>query len=88
MREMKKLSQNFLSSEVDGELILVHGDTGGFFALKDVGLNIWRKLDGEADLDAISDQIYDEYDVTRDECRTSVAVFADQLVSAGFAEYR
>lgn len=88
MRKLIKLSRNFLSSEVDGELILVHGETGGFFALKDVGFNIWRKLDDEADLDVISGQICDEYDVEDGVCSQSVAEFADQLVATGFAEYR
>lgn len=87
MRQLRKIPESFLASQVDDELILVHGDTGGFFALKDVGLDIWRRLDEEVDLDAISDQICREYDVTGDDCRQSVAHFASQLVDAGFAQY-
>lgn len=88
MGKLIKNPHNFLSSEVEGELILVHGDTGGFYALKDVGLNIWRKLDEEDDLERVLDQICGEYDVAEAECRRSVMMFADQLVAAGFAEYR
>lgn len=87
LRNIKKCPDAFLSSDVDGELIIVHGQTGGFFALKQVGYDIWRALDGEPDLAAICDRLCDEYAVSSDECRSSVARFAQQLVDAGFAEY-
>lgn len=87
VRNIRKLPDAFLSSDVDGELIIVHGQTGGFFALKQVGYDIWRALDDEPDLAAICGRLAGEYAVSPDECRSSVAVFAQQLVDAGFAEY-
>ena len=72
---------------LDGELILVHPDNGKFFALKDVGLHIWSLLDSETKIGTISSDLTDEYDVTPHESMRAVHAFADQLVSAGFAEY-
>ena len=65
----------------------MHGQTGGFFALKQVGYDIWRALDEEPDLGNICERLTREYAVSPDECRSSVALFAQQLVDAGFAEY-
>ena len=87
MQPIKKLSDKYLASEVDGELILVHGDTGAFFAVKDVGLEIWRKLDQTSDLDAICEGLLREYEVSEGQCRKSVDRFAQELVDAGFAEF-
>jgi hypothetical protein len=87
LRKLKKRPESFLSSDVDGELIIVHGKTGAFFALKDVGYEIWRKLDEDPDLAKICEHLEADYDVAPQECRQSVAAFADELVDAGFAEY-
>lgn len=87
MRNIIKIPGSFLSSDVDGELIVVHGQTGGFFALKDVAYAIWRALDDEPDLGVICDTITGDYDVSAEECRSSAEAFAQQLVDAGFAEY-
>ena len=44
VRKIQKCPDAFLCSDVDGELIIVHGQTGGFFSLKQVGYQIWRAL--------------------------------------------
>ena len=72
---------------MDGELVMIHGDTGQFFALKDVGLRIWNALDDEADLNAITAILQREYAVDPDTCHKSVEDFANQLVEVGFAEF-
>lgn len=87
MQRLIKQPDNFLASEVDGELILVHGDTGAFFALKDVGLSIWRKLDENPALDAVCECLRSEYDVSPEQCQKSVDRFARELVEAGFAKF-
>lgn len=87
VHNIRKRPDVFLSSDVDGELIIVHGQTGGFFALKQVGYQIWRALDDESDLARICEQLCEEYSVSPEECSSSVALFAQQLVDAGFAEY-
>lgn len=87
VRNIRKCPDAFLSSDVDGELIIVHGQTGGFFALKQVGYQIWRALDHESDLARICERLCEEYSVAPEECSSSVALFAQQLVDAGFAEY-
>ena len=87
MQRLIKLPDKFLASEVDGELILVHGDTGAFFALKDMGLTIWRKLDDDAALDSVCADLQMEYEVSETQCQQSVERFANELVEAGFAKF-
>lgn len=87
MQRLVKLPDKFLASEVDGELILVHGDTGAFFALKDVGLAIWKKLDEHSELDSVCADLCREFDVSESHCEQSVARFASELVEAGLAEF-
>lgn len=87
MQKLRKLPEKFLASEVDGELILVHGETGAFFALKDTGLEIWKSFESEMELGLICDHLVGVYDISHEACQASVHSFADQLVDAGFAAY-
>lgn len=84
-RTLRKVESAFCATEVDGELVMIHVDTGKFFSLKGVGLDIWQALDRKTDLDAICTELQHEYGISPDECRSSVGIFADQLVAAGFA---
>lgn len=85
---LRKLPQAFNATLMDGELVMIHADTGRFFALKDVGLDIWNLLDDESDLERIRDELVSRYAIDAQTCQSSVSAFADQLVAAGFAEYR
>lgn len=76
--------QSFLSTDVDGELILVQAETGAFFSLKDTGLAVWNALDGAGDMVSLRDEILAEYDVSPEECEHDIAQFIRQLVDAGF----
>ena len=84
---IRKRPENYLATEVDGELILVHADSGAFFSLTGTGLAIWQALDHSNDPEAIVQTMLDSYDVDHDQCQKSVAEFADHLVTAGFAEF-
>lgn len=72
---------------VDDELIMIHAETGKFFALKDSGLQIWNLLDSESDLDVIGSELEQRFEVDGDACHAEVRQFAEQLVEAGFARY-
>ena len=72
---------------VDDELVMIHAETGTFFALKDTGLAVWNLLDAESDLDAICQSLEARFEVEPDVCQAQVRAFAGQLVEAGFARF-
>lgn len=84
---LHKLTAKFLATQIDGELILVHADSGEFFSIKDTGLAIWQALDDHPELGVVSERLQSQFDVDQEKCRASVEDFAAQLVEAGFAEY-
>ncbi|RGP41515.1 hypothetical protein BPTFM16_01821 [Altererythrobacter insulae] len=86
-RQIRKRTGKYLASEVDGELILIQGDSGAFYSLTDVGLEIWEKLDQLKTVEQISAALQDDYDVSADVCEQAVAEFTTSLVTAGLAEY-
>jgi Coenzyme PQQ synthesis protein D (PqqD) len=86
-RNLRKIESAFCATEVDGELVMIDANSGKFFSIKGVGLDIWHALDGQADLSAICANLAQSYRISRNECEAAVNAFADQLVSAGFAEF-
>ncbi len=85
-RLLYKLDASHCATEVDGELVIIHVETGKFFSLKGVGLEIWRKLDAESDVDVICQDLACEYGISHTECLQSVDAFVAQLTTAGFAK--
>lgn len=84
---IRKLQSNYIASQVDEELIIIHGQTGSFFSLKDVGFEIWKLLDKCDELESLCGELVAQYDVEIEDCRAAVSAFADELVDAGLAEY-
>ena len=84
---LRKCSGKFQSAELDGELMMIHGETGKFYALKDIGLEIWQRLDDQPDLGMLSADLAGEYDADEERIRKDVTAFADRIVRIGFAEY-
>ena len=82
---LTKLPDKFLASEVDGELILIHGDSGQFFSIDNVGFEIWNLIDRKMSLEEMTDALLEQYDVPASECDQAVRRFAEELVDAGFA---
>ena len=78
-----KSAEISVETELDGEIALMNIDSGDFFALKDTALQIWRRIDGVADQDAIIRELCAEYDVEYDVCSAQVAKFCDSLLQAG-----
>jgi len=84
---LRKIPSAFLATQVDDELILVHGKSGAFYSIKDTGLAIWEALDETADLAGVAQRLEQSFDVSSDVCRSAVEEFSGQLVAAGFAEF-
>lgn len=86
-QSLRRVPEKFLSSKVDDELILIQGDSGAFYSLKDVGLDIWDQIETPKQLHDVARDLSNSYEVDHDECQAAVLKFADDLVRAGLAEY-
>ena len=84
---LRKRPETFQAAQIDDELVMIHGQSGKFYALRGVGLDIWQRLDGEADLDRLCSALASEYDAADDTIRAQVRSFAEDIVETGFAEY-
>ncbi len=85
--KVHKLEKSYQGAEIDGEFVLIHADSGKFFALKDTGLDVWHRLDDENDVDVVCKTLAQEYDAPETTIRPSVEAFVAHLVDLGLARY-
>jgi hypothetical protein len=69
-----------LSTEMDGEVVMMDAEAGSYFNLsKGVGASIWSALENSASLDEIVSAVCSEYEIAREDCIDDVTSFMDQL---------
>jgi|SRR4051812_35321140 len=75
--------EDVVAATLDDETVLLNVSTGVYFGLDDVGTRIWQLLVEGADTEAIVDRLLTEYEVDREQLRTDVTVFVEQLHEHG-----
>ena len=81
-----RLSSDVVTRETPDGLILVNLQTGAAFGLDDVGAEICRRLDGNADFGEIRATIESLYDVSADVLVGHLEALLEELQSAGLVE--
>ena len=74
-------SDDVVSRDVSGEMVLLNLDSGTYFGLNEVGARIWQMLEsGPVSISALRDQLLDEYEVDQAEVESSVIEIMQKLV--------
>lgn len=73
-------------SDLAGEKVMIDFETGKYFLIKGVGNDIWDMLQEETSPGMIIDSLLKEYDVSEDECESSVIEFLSKLESLNFID--
>lgn len=68
-----------ISTEVDGETVILDVDSGRYVGLDAIGTRIWRLLENEISLQNLLDSLAAEYDVERQQCIQDVQEFLEEL---------
>lgn len=71
-------------TELSGEKVMVDFETGKYFLIKGVGNDIWDLIQVETTPAEIIAKLLEEYDVSPEECETSVMDFLSKLEELGF----
>jgi len=83
---IRKCTDRFFETELDGEVVLMNANSGSFHALKGTGLAIWRLMDEASDADRLVGLLCERYAIDEATCRKDVDLFLARLVEAGFVE--
>ena len=83
---LRKHSQAFSETEIDGEVVVMDLDRGDFFSLTGTAVAIWRKIDGTRSRSILITELAEEYARPQDEVTVDVDAFLAQLNTAGLID--
>ncbi len=75
-----------VSTEVDGEILVLNTNTSAYYTLGAVGAHVWRLLRRPVTLTQICSDVASTYEVAAEGCRADVLVLLRQLLAAGLVE--
>ncbi len=68
---------------VEHETILLNLETGDYFGINDVGLFIWKKLDGMKNLEQVASSIASAYSISRSSAFSDLLRYIKKFLSLG-----
>jgi len=77
-----------LSSNVGGQAVVLHVNSGKYFGFEAVGARIWELIQQPRRVSEIRDVVLREYDADPAECEPDVLAFLQQIQEAGLIEVR
>lgn len=72
-----------ISGRLDDELVMMDIQKGKYFSLNPVATSIWDLLEKPIALDAICNQLREEYEVGADQCRAEVEACLNEMEQLG-----
>lgn len=79
-------SSRQVSTEVEGESVLLNFDEGVYYGLDQVGARVWQLLQAPVTPAEIRDSIVAEYEVEPERCGADIQELLEELRAAGLIE--
>lgn len=73
-------NSEMVASKMDGEIVMMSIDNGEYYGLDPVGSRIWEIIEKPILVDALIDNLLDEFEVSREQCEVDTFEFLDQLL--------
>ena len=86
MTTPRKITANFVETEIDDEILLVDLDGGELFSLSGTAREIWRLIDGERTTAAICEMLSNRYDAPAETIMQDVNALLADLRAAALVE--
>jgi hypothetical protein len=79
-------SAEALSAEVGEDVVALQAVRGFAYGMEGVTASVWQKLSQPITLDALVEDLLDEYEVDEGQCRSEVTALLEQLVAEQLVE--
>lgn len=75
-----KRNPELVSSDVDGEKVMMSIESGEYFGLDPVGSRIWEFIENPIHVNILIEKLLDEFDVEKELCEADTLDFLNQLL--------
>jgi hypothetical protein len=83
LNQKLSISENALSQEVNGEIVILHFESESYYTLDAVGTKFWQLFTDTEDVEAVIQQLVQIYTVDETALRGDVTKFVEELVEEG-----
>ncbi len=73
-------SNKLVSSNMDGETVMMSIENGEYFGLNTVGSRMWELIENPIKVDALIELLLDEFDVSSEQCEMETMEFLNHLL--------
>jgi len=78
--------QDQLSSEIDGEVVMLSIENSEYYGMDKVGSHIWQLIEKPISLKQLIGILLDEYEVAEEQCTEDTVKFIEQLMEKELVE--
>lgn len=77
-----------VTADMDGEIVMMHVETGNYFGLGSVGSAIWTLIENPLNVEDLVTTLLDQYEIGKDQCETEVLRFLNEMNTIGLIEVK
>lgn len=74
-------TQDLISSEIDGELIMLSIENGKYYGLNTLGSYIWKLLESPHSVHHLCEKLTDDFVVSQEQCEQEILTFLNKLAT-------
>ena len=82
------VAKDQLSTDLGGEVAILHLEAGMYYSLDAVGARIWSLIQKPRSVEEIRDILMSEYEVERGRCESDLIALFQRLADEGLIEFR
>lgn len=86
MTKPRKITANYVETEIDDEILLVDLDGGELFSLSGTGREVWKMIDGERSAEAIAEALGREFSAPIETIERDVSALIRDLEQSGLVK--
>jgi beta-galactosidase GanA len=83
-----KVSTNHLYSEIADEAVILNLESGVYYGLNSVGVDIWQWLQQPQTEEKLLDLVLEEYEVTPEQAKQDLQSILKEMLEVGLLEVR
>ena len=81
-----KRKSEILSSDMDGETVMMSVENSEYYSLSPIGTKIWELVENEISFEDLVSKLMKEYSVDIDTCKNDTTEFLKELINKGLVE--
>lgn len=83
MKSVIVRKNEILASDMDGETVMMHTETGKYYNLGTTGGAIWNMLAEPLQVERLINNLIEKFNVTKEQCEQDVLPFLQQIYQNG-----